>query len=117
MTDSPISLADILTVVAIAGGAFGILSQLVKAAMAYLTAKFSKNGNPIVRQALQCNFDHKELHALVVAQNANITKMLEQNGEQIRALTDINHNAQLRHQIVLAKLERIEDHVRIPANA
>lgn len=116
MKDSPITLADVITVVALASAAFGVISQLAKAGMSYLTAKFSKSGSPADRQAAQCNFDHKEIHSLVVAQNANITKMLEQNGEQIKALTDINHNAQLRHQIVLAKLERIEDHVRIPAN-
>lgn len=115
MKDSPITLADVLTIVAIASAAFGVISQLAKAGMSYLTAKFSK-GATAAKQSSQCNFDHKEIHSLVLAQNANITKMLEQNGEEIKALTDLNHNAQLRHQIVLAKLERIEDHVRIPAN-
>lgn len=112
MTDAPITISDIAVFAAVASALFAIASQITRALITYLSEKFGTKSSVLTKQSVQCNFDHKELHAMVAAQNTNIAKMLEQNGEQIKALTDINHNAQLRHQIVLAKLERLEDHVR-----
>jgi hypothetical protein len=38
--------------------------------------------------------------------------MLEQNGKQIEVLREANHAAELRHQVVLSRLDRITDHLK-----
>jgi hypothetical protein len=108
--DTPITLTDIATFAAIAGAIFSVLSALARAGIEYLTAKFG-NRMTVAEQSAQCRFDHGEINALITTQNANISTMLKQNGEQIKALSDGNHAAELRHQILLAKLQRIEDHI------
>jgi hypothetical protein len=60
---------------------------------------------------IQCKLEHSQLQSILVSQNASIAKMLEQNGKQIEALREINHSTQLRHEIVLAKLNSIEREV------
>jgi len=111
MTETPITIADIATFAAIAGGIFSVLSVLSKAGIEFLTAKFG-NKMTVAEQSAQCRFDHKELGGVLAQQNANITKLyqqnveqMRQNGEQIKALSDANHAAQLRHEIVLNSLK------------
>lgn len=110
MNETPITLADIATFAAIGGAVFSVLSVSVKALVDYLTARFGNSMTP-AEQSAQCRFDHNEINNLITQQNANIATMLKQNGEQIKALAEGNHAAELRHQIVLAKLQRIEDHI------
>jgi hypothetical protein len=110
MTDAPITPADIATFAAIAGTIFSLLHLGLRMLIEFLTAKFG-NRMTVADQSAQCRFDHAEINALITRQNANIATMLQQNGEQIKALSEGNHAAELRHQIVLAKLQRIEDHI------
>jgi len=111
MTEAPITLTDIATFAAIAGAIFSILSVLARVGMEYLTSKFG-NRMTVAEQSERCRFDHSQINALITQQNANIARMLEQNGEQIKALHDESHANQLRHQIILAKLERINEHLK-----
>src|SRR6056297_1232216 len=108
MTDTPITLTDIATFAAIAGAVVSIVGTALKLAIEYLSTRFGGRMT-VAEQSANCRFDHREINALITQQNANIAKMLEQNGEQIKALSDANHAAQLRHQIVLNELERIRD--------
>ena len=110
MTDTPITITEIATFAAIGGAIFSVLSVSVKALVDYLTVKFG-SGMTVAEQSAQCRFDHNEINHLITQQNQNISTMLKQNGEQIKALAEGNHAAELRHQIVLAKLQRIEDHI------
>jgi len=107
MTDSPITLTDLATLAAVAGAVFAGVRFLVD----YLTSKFNQQMTP-AEQSAQCRFDHDKLGSVLAQQNANMSRqndniyeLLKQNGEQIKALADANHAAQLRHQIVLSHLE------------
>jgi len=110
MTDTPLTLTDIATFAAIAGAVVSIFGTGLKMLIDYLSRRFG-NDMTVRQQSEQCHFDHDKISGILVSQNANIAKMLEQNGKQIAALSDASHAAELRHQIVLAKLERIEDHI------
>lgn len=113
MKDAPISLVDIVAAATVVSVVFGIIVQLLKFGMDFLTAKFSpvtKAERLAQAQSDQCRFDHASIGGLVATQNANIAKMLEQNGKQIEAMKDANHAAELRHQVVLARLEAIATH-------
>ncbi len=111
MTESPLTLADIATFAAIAGAVVSILGTGLKVLVEYLTRRFGSDMT-VRQQSENCRFDHEKLSNILASQNANIAKMLEQNGKQIDALSEASHAAELRHQIVLAKLERIEDHIK-----
>jgi hypothetical protein len=118
MTETNLTLTDIATFAAIAGAAVSVFGTGLKLLVEYLTAKFGNRMTP-QEQSDQCRIDHDKLGGILTAQNANIARMiemqnkqLEQNGEQIKALSDANHAAQLRHQIVLNELERIKDAVK-----
>lgn len=107
MTETPITISDLATVAAIAAAVFGLVMQALKLLTDFLTAKLvGKEGSQA--QSAQCRFDHQNLNALVAQQNANIAKMLDQNGKMIDAVSNVSHAAELRHQIVLAKLESLE---------
>lgn len=110
MTDSPITLFDIATFAAIAGSVFSISLGSLKILLDYISAKFG-NKMTIAEQSAQCRFDHRELHGVLTAQNANIAKMLEQNGKQLEALAESNYAANLRHEMVLGHLKEIKTEV------
>jgi hypothetical protein len=117
MTDAPITLSSLATVGALAAAVFGIVFPIFRALIEYLTARFgpmSRADRAAADQNAQCRFDHSNISTLVATQNSNIATMLRHNGEMLEQLKQSNHDAQLRHQILLAKLERIDDHIRLP---
>lgn len=102
--------ATISAVVVIGGAVVRVLTAIILSKLpSYRRAEMLAG-----EQAAQCKFDHESLHSILVAQNSTIAKMLEQNGKQIEALRDANHAAELRHQVVLARLDRISDHLHRP---
>ena len=111
MTDTPITLADVAVFATVAGAVVSITATGLRLLVDYLSSKFGSPKMTVAEQSANCQFDHRQINALITQQNANIAKMLEQNGEQIKALSDANHAAQLRHQIVLNELERIRDSI------
>ena len=102
-----LTVSNLAALATIFGVIFATITTLVKLLVEFLASKFN---SPIINeQPERCKFDHKEINQLIVQQNANIFRMLEQNGEQIKALNEGNHNAQLRHQIVVSELEKIKE--------
>lgn len=79
--------------------------------MTFLTAKFapiSKAEKLAQEQNDQCHFDHQGINSLIASQNANISRMLEQNSEQIKALTNMASKAELMHQIAISRFDKID---------
>lgn len=106
-----LELSDIATISGIVAAVTIIVGAVVRVLTAWILSKIppSKNSN---YQPSECRFDHQSLNQILVTQNANIAKMLEQNGKQIEALRDANHAAELRHQVVLSRLEKITDSLK-----
>lgn len=126
MKELPITMADILLFATVASISFTLVAGVGKWVMGYLTLKFGakpaetsmeKSARIMADQSMQCRFDHEGINKLIVAQNRNIEELLKQNGEQIRALTDANHNAQLRHQIVLSELKEVKSMIHATRKA
>ena len=113
MTDSPVTLAHLAAVAAIASVVFGVINMAFRFANDFFTAKFapSKSACP-VDQSAQCKFDHANINSLIATQNDNIKTMLGQNSLQIAAFSNAQHASELRHQTVLNKLDAIHDHVK-----
>jgi hypothetical protein len=113
MTPDAITITQLATVFGIAASIFAVLNVTLKWLVDYLQTKMGKNLNPIVAtasrqtQSEQCRFDHSNVTNIVTAQNAHISKMLEQNARMIEAMKDASHVSELRHQIILTKLDRI----------
>lgn len=125
MQDLPITAGDIFLTLSAAAAAFAIAHGLVKAGMSYLTLKFGKNTptqqieahtRQMAEQSQQCRFDHEGITRHVAAQNANIAKMLEYLGEQLREMASIRALAERHHDHQMnalqnhkEQLKRIED--------
>lgn len=107
--DSPISISDIGVVVAIAASSYAVLNGLVGALISHLQAKIGSKREETVRQSQseQCRFDHVNISSIIAAQNSNISKMLEQNGEMLLAIREAATAREVQHQIVLAELRAI----------
>lgn len=110
MSSDALTLTDLATVATIAAGVFAVLNTSLRWLMDYLQAKF---GGPTAAQSAryqqseQCRFDHANVNTLITAQNATISKMLEQNGRMIDAMKDASHVSELRHQIILGQLKEL----------
>ena len=100
--------ALIAAITVIGGAAVRILTAIILTKL----PSFKRAETLAGEQAAQCKFDHESLHGIMVAQNNTIEKMLEQNGKQIEVLREANHAAELRHQVVLSRLDRITDHLK-----
>jgi hypothetical protein len=100
--NSPITPSDILVLATIASLAFGVVTTITKIIIDLATKKFGPKVLP--EQPYACKYDHERIHTVIMMQNKNMERMLAQNGEQITAIRDASHAAQLRHEIVLAKL-------------
>lgn len=107
MKDLPITPADFLTFALIASIVFTITTGLGKWFLAYLNLKFGAKTSAqnieahtraMAEQSQQCRFDHEGITKLVAAQNANIAKMLEQNGDQLREMAAVRSLAELHHE-------------------
>ena len=112
MTGENITLADLAILATITAAVFGIISTALKAFIGFLEAKWGQRDMTNAERSAQCTYDHKGIQNLITQQNANITKMLAQNGELIKAMTESNHDAQLRHQIIVSKIERLDECIR-----
>ena len=111
MTDA-LTLAQLATVAGIAASIFAVLNVALRWLVEYLSAKFGAPGRSAEAagrqaQSEQCRFDHSNINNVITAQNANIARMLEQNGRLLESMKDASHVSELRHQIVLTKLDRI----------
>ena len=116
MPNDAITLTNLATFAVIASAAFAIANGLVRFGMSYLQARFGRDASAMTpaEQSAQCQFDHSKINSLMVQQNGNIGELLKQNGEQIKALQSSNHNAELRHQVILARLDKLD--YRMEAN-
>jgi len=112
------TVPNIAAIAGVAGSVFAIVSGFVKFLVSYLEAKFSGKMT-VAEQSAQCRFDHEqigstvraqanEVNSMIQNQNEHIARLLDQNGKQLQYMSDASHNAELRHQITMAKLENIE---------
>lgn len=109
VSDSPLSISDLALIAGGAAAVFGIVGQLLRFGLDFLTLKFLPARTAESLQSAQCKWDHTNINSLIATQNVNISKMLDQNSLLITALSESNHASALRHEIVLAKLGRVED--------
>jgi hypothetical protein len=112
------TLSDLLPLVAVGGFVVTLGTALGKFAMDYLTAKFGRsNGGAefAARQAEACRFDHQNIHVLLASQNSNIAELLKQNARTLDAMKDHSHVMELRHQILMSKMEKCEADARAEA--
>jgi hypothetical protein len=114
-----LTLTNLSILVSIAGTVFAVMSGLMRFFLEYLTSRFGKAEMTVAEQSAQCRFDHEtigeklrvqgaEMTAQIKAQNEYIATLLRQNGEQLKYMSDASHNAELRHQIIISKLEKLE---------
>lgn len=113
-----LTLTNIAVIAGVASSLFAILSALTRALVEYLTVKISPNKMTVAEQSAQCRFDHdkittklqnqqNDVTVMIQAQNEHIGRLLEQNGEQLKYMRDASHNAELRHQITISRLDAI----------
>jgi hypothetical protein len=107
MTETPITIADIAVVCAIAAAVFGIVIKGIDLLTKYITNITGKADMTRAEQSAQCQFDHASIGSILTQQNANIVRLLEQNGKMLEQMSEANHAAQLRHQIILNHLENL----------
>lgn len=121
MKELPITPGDVLMFASIAAVVFTLTAGLGKWFMGYLSLKFGPktpqsrmedSARMMAEQSQQCRFDHDSINKLIATQQKNIEQLLQQNGEQLRALAEANHNAQLRHQIMLAEFKDVKHDVQ-----
>jgi uncharacterized membrane protein YcjF (UPF0283 family) len=117
MINEAITLTDLATVASIVSVCAAIAYKLFSIGMEYLQVKLGRpselaqHSEHLRQQSDACKFEHSSISSLLLSQNATIVKTLEQNGKMIDAIKDASHVAELRHQIILAKLDRIGDRV------
>lgn len=99
-------------VAAIVGGSFAIANSALKLVSDWVTSKYThQNKNTATSQA-KCKFENSQINTLVMTQNSNIAELLKHNAAMISAMKEGMHAAELRHQIVLTKLEQILESIR-----
>lgn len=91
---------------------FATLGGMVISLIAILVALSSRKGKDVPEQSLGCQFDHKNINTILISQGANLTALVEQNSKLVTALSSFAHTAELRHQTIVAKLERIDEHLK-----
>lgn len=114
-----IDLTTLSLLAGVGGTVFGVVTGIIRFCVDYLESRYGNKMTP-AEQSAKCGFDHERIAELTRNQNEHIAELLHQNGEQIKALRDANHNSELRHQVVVNHLDRIErrvaDIVRVPQN-
>lgn len=97
-------------IAAIVGGSFAIANSALKLMSDWITSKYSPSKPS--SQSASCKFENSQISTLVMTQNANIAELLKHNAAMISAMKEGMHAAELRHQIVLTKLEQILENIR-----
>jgi hypothetical protein len=95
-------------IAAIVGGSFAIANSALKLVSDWITSKYSSPA----KSSSNCKFENSQISTLVMTQNANIAELLKHNAAMISAMKEGMHAAELRHQIVLTKLEQILENIR-----
>jgi deferrochelatase/peroxidase EfeB len=124
MTTQALTIADISLFAGIAASTFTVLSLLLKWLSSYLSAKLGIDGAKGVKeleaarriQSDQCRFDLANVASSIQVQNTTIEKLLKQNQFMLEAMKDAAHINELRHQIILAKLDRLDDRLNSQKN-
>lgn len=98
-------------IAAIVGGSFAIANSALKLVSDWITSKYSSPSKSS-SQSASCKFENSQISTLVMTQNANIAELLKHNAAMISAMKEGMHAAELRHQIVLTKLEQILENIR-----
>lgn len=104
IAQATLTLPDVVMLGTIIGAIIGVINFFV-ALGNQLWAR--KRGN-LPEQSDGCKVDHNNLHGILVQQNAN-------NAELIKALREHIHSEELRHQIIISKLDRINE--KLPLRA
>jgi H+/Cl- antiporter ClcA len=113
-TQTGLTLADYAVISSIIGVVGGLCVAVLNFLINFLNTKFkgeSKSEKIQREQSEACRFDHAGIQGILTQQNVNIIELLKQNSAQIAAFREATHASELRHQIVLQKLERIWDHL------
>jgi hypothetical protein len=100
-------------IAAIVGGSFAITNSALKLLSDWITSKYVPYRNTqSSSSSTKCKFENSQINTLVMTQNANIAELLKHNAAMINAMKEGMHAAELRHQIVLTKLEQILENIR-----
>lgn len=102
METHAITTQDLVVLGSIIGGIIGAFQALI-ALGDRLWKRSPEKDNTV--QSLQCGFQHKEIQGLLISQTEALKEM-------VKALRDSVEDTKLRHQIIVDKLERIQDFVR-----
>lgn len=120
------TFAELVPIVAVGVGVYTVGTGLMRFGMDYLTTKFGKpkEDTSPSKQAEACRFDHTNISALIASQNAsiaaqnvNIAELLKQNARSLDAMKDHSHVMELRHQILIAKMDASDKEARNEAKA
>ncbi len=91
---------DLVLLGSVIGGIIAAFQALI-----FIGDRLWRKDKSSAEQSLQCGFQHKEIQGLLVTQTESLKEM-------VKALRDSVEDAKLRHQIIVDKLERIQDFVR-----
>jgi hypothetical protein len=114
-TETGLSIADLALYATIFGALGSLVLGGMSALMRYIKERIS--GETKAQrdfrqvQSEKCQFDHSTIQSILSQQNANIVELLKQNASQIAAYRETTHASELRHQIVLQRLDRLWDHL------
>jgi hypothetical protein len=109
--------AEFLPLVAIGGFAVTLATALGRFLMDYLTAKFNPPREPKPDQSDGCKSDHGAITQILITGNANVAELLKQNARALDAMNQHSHVMELRHQIMVAKIDAAEKQQRTDAQA
>ncbi len=97
---------------AIVGGIIGGCQALIALGDRLWKKPESTEQKAANRQSLECQFQHKEISSVLIQHTEALKEMVHQQTSLVAALHSTVEDAKLRHQIILGKLEMIQESVK-----